>query len=416
MAAGPEWLGDEADVTQARPLDLSVPSVERQHELAQAFQRSDDPLAAPYAGVEIRSHGELDWIIHQRGWRGEASRRDSDRVNMARAALRRVALDGMYLRNADFTEADLYSTRLAGAYLEGAIFQWATLERGDASAAILERADLRDAMLRRAVLDDAYLVRANLAGANLNRSRLRNADLTRANLRGADLRGADLRGAVLVGVEMDSSTDLTDIRIDRHTKLGGIDWAGVHLARVRWRDAPVLGDEPTFGQHHSRHKTSRERGQMFRKAHRAYHSLEIALREQGLSTAASNYRLGERRMERLALFQERRIAAWFLSGLLNVVAGYGERPSRAVLAYLNVIGLFADAYLLVTRLDGSGYPALNGLQALILSIISFHGRGFFEPVPTVGDPVSLVAALEAVLGLVIEIMFIVTFTRRFLGD
>jgi hypothetical protein len=50
---------------------------------------------------------------------------------------------------------------------------------------------------------------------------------------------------------------------------------------------------------------------------------------------------------------------------------------------------------------------------LILSVSSFHGRGFFQPVQSLGDPVAALAAIEAVVGLVIEISFIATFTQRF---
>ena len=49
----------------------------------------------------------------------------------------------------------------------------------------------------------------------------------------------------------------------------------------------------------------------------------------------------------------------------------------------------------------------------MLSIGSFHGRGFFQPVQSLGDPVVIIAAVEAIIGLLIEITFIATFTQRF---
>jgi hypothetical protein len=51
----------------------------------------------------------------------------------------------------------------------------------------------------------------------------------------------------------------------------------------------------------------------------------------------------------------------------------------------------------------------------VLSISSFHGRGFFQPVQSLGDPVAIIAAVEAIVGLLIEISFIATFTQRFFG-
>jgi hypothetical protein len=44
-------------------------------------------------------------------------------------------------------------------------------------------------------------------------------------------------------------------------------------------------------------------------------------------------------------------------------------------------------------------------------VSSFHGRGFFQPLQSLGDPM---AAL-AVIGLFIAISFIATFTQRYFG-
>jgi hypothetical protein len=55
---------------------------------------------------------------------------------------------------------------------------------------------------------------------------------------------------------------------------------------------------------------------------------------------------------------------------------------------------------------------------LVFSLMSFHGRGFF---PSLSSETSLhnqvveIAAIEAVVGLLIEISFIATFTQRYFG-
>ena len=67
------------------------------------------------------------------------------------------------------------------------------------------------------------------------------------------------------------------------------------------------------------------------------------------------------------------------------------------------------------RLGGSVHPALSPLAALIFSITSFHGRGFFPGGVALDNPLTVVAAAEAIVGLVIEISFIATFTQRFFG-
>jgi hypothetical protein len=103
--------------------------------------------------------------------------------------------------------------------------------------------------------------------------------------------------------------------------------------------------------------------------------------------------------------------------------------------YLATIAGFAYAYFQVTHglplipplgplaPDGllhfgtsSSLQALAPNEALILSVSSFHGRGFFQPLKSLGDPVAGLASIEAVIGLLIEISFIATFTQRFFGS
>ena len=51
--------------------------------------------------------------------------------------------------------------------------------------------------------------------------------------------------------------------------------------------------------------------------------------------------------------------------------------------------------------------------------MSFHGRGFFPALSqetNLHDPLVMLAVAEAIIGLLIEISFIATFTQRFLED
>jgi hypothetical protein len=50
-----------------------------------------------------------------------------------------------------------------------------------------------------------------------------------------------------------------------------------------------------------------------------------------------------------------------------------------------------------------------------VSLTAFHGRGFFAQQFSPGDPQAIIAAVEAVVGLLIEISFIATFTQRYFG-
>jgi hypothetical protein len=103
------------------------------------------------------------------------------------------------------------------------------------------------------------------------------------------------------------------------------------------------------------------------------------------------------------------------------VAGHGYRPGRTLGAYLvTILGVaallqLAGNGLLTFGLPPSQYHALPWYEALILSVSSFHGRGFFQPLSSPSDPVAILAALEAIFGLFIEVSFIATFTQRFFG-
>jgi hypothetical protein len=97
---------------------------------------------------------------------------------------------------------------------------------------------------------------------------------------------------------------------------------------------------------------------------------------------------------------------------LDLLAGYGFRPVRSLITYLIIIFGFMGLYLL-----NAHYVVLHlgWDEALILSLSSFHGRGFFSQSITLGDTYARLAAAEAVVGLLIEICVIATFTQRFLG-
>lgn len=92
-----------------------------------------------------------------------------------------------------------------------------------------------------------------------------------------------------------------------------------------------------------------------------------------------------------------------------LLAGYGYKPGRSFIAYLLVIGTFMAFYLLLD-------PHLVWYEAIVVSMTAFHGRGFSPSTFSPGDPLSIASAIEAFVGLVIEVTFIATLTRRFFGQ
>jgi hypothetical protein len=128
------------------------------------------------------------------------------------------------------------------------------------------------------------------------------------------------------------------------------------------------------------------------------------------------YKRTAQQLERRASLYEGRLVAWLSSLLLDWVAGYGELPARIFGAYLTVVLSFAGGYWYITHFLETRLSKLTWDEALVLSLTSFHGRGFFPGFLALGDWVARLGACEAVFGLFIELTLIATFSRRFLGD
>lgn len=254
-------------------------------------------------------------------------------------------------------------------------------------------------------LQDFPLVRANLSAANLSGANLQGVTLVDANLRAAILgennfTPTDLRGANLRSTTMDGETDLSGILIDNAVFMGDIQWNGVDLTVVNWEPVMRLGEEyPQMP--------------IPQIATRAYRQLASQLRAQGMNEIADRFAYRARICRRKELRRQRKYGAVLWSVFLDLLAGYGYRPQRCFIAYLAVNLLFAIVYYSISLASSH---ALTPLMAFVLSITSFHGRGFFPSSISPSDPLITVAALQAFVGLVIEASFIATFTDRYFGD
>ncbi len=309
-------------------------------------------------------------------------------------------------------KADLSGASLSEADLRGADLVSADLNRANLTHADFEGADLRKANLSNANLSNSDLIDADLGDADLSEADLIGADLSGASLSGADLSGANLWGATLINAYLRS------VFFDRRTTLGSVafsdgesksasvadvSWGGVNLAVVDWESVKLLGDE-------YKARDSKDLSD-YQSAVRANRQLAVVLREQGLNEQADHFAYRAQLLQRVVWRKQRRPLKYLFSLILDLLAGYGYRPGRTVLWYLFVIVSFAVAYFAVGHLPP--FP-----DALVFSLMSFHGRGFF---PSLSSETSLhnqvveIAAIEAVVGLLIEISFIATFTQRFFG-
>jgi uncharacterized protein YjbI with pentapeptide repeats len=341
---------------------------------------------------------------------------DLSGLDLSGAVLPRATLERAALTGATLTGANLIGATLTGAILSRATLTKANLDSATLTSADLGEATLTDAILRYATLTRADLGEATLTSADLYRATLTSADLHEATLTGANLRRAKLQRTILVSSHMDTATELTRVSLDSHTQLGDIVWNGAPLTRVDWSQAPRLGDEDAIATGETRAK----RIKILRDAARAYRGLATALRSQSMAREASHYRLREQRLEQRAMRLQRRYGAWLLSTIFDLVSGYGEEPGRILAFYAVVVLTFTAVFFSVTNFGGSVLvshtSALKWYEALVLSLSSFHGRGFFPQMISLGDPIAMVAAVEAVLGLFTELILIATISKRFLSS
>jgi Pentapeptide repeats (8 copies) len=391
----------------------------------------------PFKDVEPKfTRADVEWLLatHDNGRGPVVWDQEKDKPTEEQ----RVGLD---LRGAVLRELDL--SRLPLARLRGGppVGEWldAAEEQRAAAAAHLVGATLVRAQLAGADLGGAHLERATLVGAQLAGKRLTSDELVQLRTVEPDfvdspdtLPPTDLRRAYF-----DTSATLDDVTLGDgdlgFVALADVRWGGANLAVVPWARIPgqpprkrlswvMLGDEREARETKklgSDKRSPTRRLSEFEAAARADRQLATVLRDQGLNDDADRFAYQAQVLQRTVLRRQGRYGAAFGSWTLDRVAGHGFRPGRTLVAYLLTIAGFTLLYLLASQgvitfgLPRSQFTVLPWYEALILSVSSFHGRGFFQPAQSLGDPVAILAASEAVFGLFIEVSFIATFTQRF---
>ncbi len=355
-----------------------------------------------------------------------------EQANLARAHLERAFLARARLKEADLSEAHLEKADLSEVHLQGAALKWSHLEQAYLNGAHLEKADLSGARLEKVYLSEAHLEKADLSEAHLEEgylggAYLQEADLSRAHLEGAYLNEAHLEDTSLYKAHLEgarlSRTHIKEPQLKKAVESGeqhigpslaDAQWGNVNLAVVQWSEMDMLGDEYEARQttRAGKRKNSATRLEEYEAAVRANRQLSVALRAQGLDEEAARFAYRAQLLQRIVLRRQSKYGQYLFSLLLDLLAGYGYRPGRSIMAYLVVIFGFMGLYLL----NAHGAAAhLSWDEALVLSVSSFHGRGFLLQNVALGDAFARLAAAEAVLGLLIEVCFIATFTQRFFG-
>jgi len=306
-----------------------------------------------------------------------------------------------------------------GLDLRGADLRYEDLHGLPLAKIVFSEAQLKGTNLSSAQLEGANLIRARLEGANLMEAQLKGASLSVAQLKGANFGGARLEGADLSSAQL-KGANLEDVFLAAEAhhmgpQLADMQWGDTNLAVVDWEQITMLGDERVAAQKidmDGEKKEKDERLADYKAAVRAYRQLSVELRNQGLNEDAARFAYRAQLMQRVVFRLQRKIGQYLFSLFLDLLAGYGYKPWRSFLAYLLVIVAFATAYFVIGHTVG---PVLSPLGSFVFSMTSFHGRGFFPGGISLDDPMTVLAALEAFVGLLIEVTFIATLTQRLFG-
>lgn len=379
---------------------------ERQRFLAErrAVQPDIGTGVYPFKAEKL-SRADVEWLLATHDSGGVVGPVDArDRQQRHR--------EGLDLRGADLLGVDLHGLPLAHVRggLSGDEWGRTTHPLRVAAAIQLAGANLTRAHLERALLTEAHLAPLGEVRTELGTAHLQGATLVATRFDGVNLRRADLSGANLQWAQFSDATIFEDAVFGkwdgRYPMLGSVRWNGVNLTMVDWTKLKRLGEEPPL------FTVWLFALPIHRAAVRANRQLAAQLRAQGLHEEADHFSYRAVVRQRGVLLRQGHLLQYLFSLFLALLAGYGFRPVRTLLWYLVVIVGFAWLYFHVGQLEDHPFTP-DG--ALVFSVTSFHGRGFFPGGLSLEDAITKAAAVEALVGLLIEISFVATFTQRFFG-
>ncbi|MCK5893859.1 MAG: pentapeptide repeat-containing protein [Endozoicomonadaceae bacterium] len=271
---------------------------------------------------------------------------------------------------------------LSGFQLKSANLQNICLVSADRSKGY----DLTDADLYHADLRDSHLFNINLQGASLLK-----ADARRANLNCANMKNANLLG----------------LRLDE-AKIEHIKWGNVVRQAAegkRLRNADAGREEEICWLNQEAEDVSR--------------NIRRQCDMHGLQEESGDFFQKEMlyRRYQLPLYSRRR----FVSKMVDLLCGYGERPIRAMVfsavmvafcaLLYSIIGVSAGGEIIQVRWELDWMTNLGNLmKCLYFSIVTFTTLGYGDISP-VGYG-RAVAALEAYLGTFVLALYVVIFVKK----
>lgn len=361
------------------------------------------------------SSDEIRWLLNHLGhplvhW-DDPSLRSLWGPQLYGSDLRQVDVSRLPLARAILTTCHLEGAKLDHTHLEGARLLRAHLENVDAPGVLLKGSDLKEACC-----NDANLYHAHLEGAVLVRTELQRANLEGAHITRVDLSDAYLEGANLSYAQFDSGAILTGVHL-QGAILHQVNFENANLGGIPWHEVTILGDEVR-----AKAAPAADRAGAYRRAALTYRQLAVALRTQGIGGPAAQFHVRAERMNVCAGFYDLRshstyqrarvsikpFLGWLSDTLLYPFVWLSAHLLAVALLYLLLVGGFTLGFW------GAATAAHTGLgfgNALVLSITSFHGRGL-QPSNNLTNGMRMLASIEAVVGLLLEALFIAVFIRR----
>jgi len=333
--------------------------------------------------------------------------------------LRGLNLRGVILTGAHLSSAHLEGAHLRRAHLEGAVLRGAHLEKADLRDANLQGAHLLNARLQEARLRRAQLQEANLTSAHLERAILRLANLDGARLRFIHLEGADLRDANL------QRTDLLYAHLEeahlQHAQLQEANLTRAHLEKANLDDVEFSYDTKFVRVYWGDYIIGEERKKQFLRAGDVYGRLKMWYTNTGSYDIAGNffYRQQEASRKRIQVqikqqFKPKMSLNLFWFWIYRLICGYGEKPWRVVVWGLLVLLGSALLYFFLRGVAPYTLTVEAFSSSLYYSAVSFTALGYgpWFSASSVRSWVQGVGAAEAIVGVFMIALFLVTFTRK----
>ncbi len=340
---------------------------------------------------------------------------------LANSDLSEAQLNGANLETDDLSNCDLSSTNLKGANLKNT-----KAVNADFSYANLENADMRE---------------INAVNADFSHANLHNAILSKATLKGADFSYTDLTGADFSDATMEDcifhGTDVKDMELIN---------AGVRYAR-EWEYSknliPLKNEKK--GKECEKNRNWREAFIEFSHASKIYNDLSYYFKDRGRGGKEDEFlkkkwKMNKKAGEAFLRFNSRDIREEEKKLLLDVFSlSWNSRKSLKILKiwmwlkikYYNILawGLFTDfmkvlwvsgivififslLYWGFNSVTSSVSTSITFKEALYFSIVTFTTLGYGDYYPKHCAAFQYLAASEAILGMILMSLFVVTLYRR----